>query len=167
MDKKKITALSMVTVGIAVMIFSILCLAGSMRISVQSNLGEEKIVFENEQVKRVSESTTTQNSAVSDTISIPGLKKWTIPSGKTKVETNFYNPAENECYFVLTVTLTNTNEQIYQSKYLKPGQHLYEVELTKAMVAGEYEAVLKYDTYSIADNKPLNGASVPFLLVVN
>lgn len=106
-----------------------------------------------------------QNTKTS-TISIPGFEVWNIDAGKTKVSANFYNPNQNGCYFVLSVVLDDTGEKIYESKYLKPGQHLYEVELLRALRAGEYKATLHYSTYSLTDRTPLNGADVPFKLVV-
>lgn len=107
-----------------------------------------------------------QMSVETDKISIPGFEAWTIDAGETKVATNFYNPEQNNCYFVISVILNETGEKIYESKYVKPGQHLYEVELLKAMDAGEYEATIHYSTYSPVDNSPLNGADVPFILSV-
>lgn len=172
MDKKKMIGFGMVAVGIAAMVICMLVLAGgaslvakpiATKTASMQNSNNGPLEFEDEQTKKISNPS---NASTSDSISIPGIKKWTISSGKTTVETDFYNPEKNDCYFVLTVTLTAGNEQIYQSKYLKPGQHLYEIELTKGLEAGEYEAVLRYDTYAIEDNSPLNGASVPFTLVV-
>lgn len=107
-----------------------------------------------------------QVTAVSDSITIPGFKKWNIPAGETVVASEFYNPEHNPCYFVLTVSLKDSGDQIYESDYLKPGQHLYEVTLERPMEAGTYEAVLNYQTYSPIDFSPMNGAAVPFSLVV-
>ncbi len=110
--------------------------------------------------------TLNQSAAQSDKISIPGFETWTIDSGKTTVSANFYNPEKNNCYFVISVILVDTGETIYESKYLKPGQHLYEVELTQALSAGTYSATLHYNTYSMTDLTPMNGADVPFELAV-
>ena len=99
-------------------------------------------------------------------IVIPGFTVWNIPAGETNVDSAFYNPEKNQCYFVLTVTLDNGEEVIYQSKYLKPGQRLYQVDLIRPLEAGEYAAVLTYDTYSTDDYSPMNGAAVPFTLSV-
>lgn len=118
-----------------------------------------EIEFEADQTKNQTEMQT-------DNIAIPGFETWTIDAGQTKVSTNFYNPEENTCYFVLSVILDDTGETIYESKYLKPGQHLYEVELEKALKVGTYQATLHYSTYSMLDYTPLNGADVPFSLVV-
>lgn len=108
-----------------------------------------------------------QTAAQSDKISIPGFEAWTVDAGKTAASTNFYNPEKNTCYFVISVSLDDTGETIYRSKYIKPGQHLYEVELLKSLEAGKYAATLHYSTYTMTDLTPLNGADVPFELVVS
>ncbi|MGN0158699.1 MAG: hypothetical protein ACI39W_06110 [Brotaphodocola sp.] len=107
-----------------------------------------------------------QAAASAASITIPGFEKWNISAGETKVSSGFYNPEHNGCYFVLSVLLEDSEELIYESDYLKPGQHLYEVELIRPMEAGTYDAVLRYHTYSVTDFSPMNGASVPFSLVV-
>lgn len=108
-----------------------------------------------------------QNTVQSEKISIPGFEAWTIESGQTKASTNFYNPDTNTCYFVISVILDDSNKTIYESKYIKPGQHLYEIELTQPLEKGKYKATLHYSTYAMGDLTPLNGADVPFELVVN
>lgn len=120
---------------------------------------KKNIVFEEDQYRSVGE-------ASAETITIPGFEAWNIPAGETMVEARFYNPEGNDCYFVLTVLLGENEEVIYESKYLKPGQYLYEVELNRALEAGTYDAVLQYNTYSTIDDSPMNGAAVPFSLVV-
>lgn len=104
--------------------------------------------------------------AASPTITIPGFKKWNIPAGEEVVASEFYNPEHNQCYFVLTVSLKDSGDLIYESDYLKPGQHLYEVTLEHPMEVGTYDALLQYQTYSPVDFSPMNGAAVPFSLVV-
>lgn len=106
-------------------------------------------------------------SAEADKISIPGFEAWTVDADKTEASANFYNPEKNTCYFVISVILDDTGETIYQSKYIKPGQHLYHVELTRALAAGTYRATLHYNTYSANDLSPMNGADVPFTLIAN
>lgn len=126
-------------------------------VEVQPEMGG--IQFEDDQFR-------TEATQAAESISIPGFDAWTIPRGRTKVDTHFYNPENNNCYFILTVTLDDTGETIYESKYLKPGQHLYEVELLTAMEAGTYSATLHYSTFSTDDLTPMNGAQLPFQLIV-
>lgn len=122
--------------------------------------------FLNPEIEFEENQTINKSDVKSDSISIPGFEAWTIDEGEKIVTTNFYNPEKNTCYFVISVVLNDTNEKIYESKYLKPGQHLYEVELLKTLEAGKYNATIHYETYSISDQTPLNGANVPFELVV-
>lgn len=77
------------------------------------------------------------------------------------------NPEENEVYFQISFYLPDTDETIYTSKLIRPGQHLYEITLEKAMEAGEYPLTVKYDTFTAdEDMTPRNGAEVNCTLVV-
>lgn len=151
---KTFAGYSMIIVGITALI----CIALFVFLGYQFVL-KPNIEFEAEQTQ----STT---STESDKISIPGFESWTIDANKTKASASFYNPENNSCYFVISVVLDDTGEKIYESKYLKPGQHLYEVELAKPLKAGRYKATLHYSTYSTTDLSPMNGADVPFELTV-
>ena len=103
----------------------------------------------------------------SDYIYIPGFESMTIPSGKTRVPSVIYNPEKNQCYFEVSISLSETNEKIYQSKLISPGQVLYEIELIRELDEGQYNAVLHYTTYALDDLKNLNGANVPVMLIVD
>lgn len=151
---KTLAGYTLIVVGITVLICIALFVFFGYRFILKPG-----IEFEEDQVLN---STITE----SDKISIPGFETWTIDSNKTKVSANFYNPEKNTCYFVISVVLNDTGETIYESKYLKPGQHLYEVELRKALESGNYQATLHYSTYSMTDLTPMNGADIPFELVV-
>lgn len=120
---------------------------------------KQDIAFEEDQ-------TLAQMEVEAETISIPGFETWTIDGGTTTVSTHFYNPESNQCYFKISILLDDTGKCIYESKYIKPGQDLYEVELSEGLEVGTYPATLHYSTYSPADLEPLNGADVPFELVV-
>lgn len=153
-NKRALTGYTLTVVGITALI----CLAVFIILGYRFWL-KDGIEFEDDQ----SPSAVT---GTSDTISIPGFDTWSIDAGKTKVSANFYNPEKNPCYFVLSVSLDDTGEVIYESKYLRPGQHLYEIELKRALSAGEYSATLHYSTFSPDDLSELNGADVPFVLSV-
>lgn len=103
---------------------------------------------------------------IDDSISIPGFEDMKIPAGKTSVSTYLYNPEDNKCYFEISILLTDTNEEIYKSKLVSPGQKLYQIELTKALEKGQYDAILHYSTFSLENQADLNGANVPFKLIV-
>ena len=153
--KKKAAGYTLIVAGIT----AIVCILVFVFLGYQFIL-KPGIEFEADQ-------TLNRPAAESDTISIPGFETWTVDAGETKASANFYNPEKNTCYFVISVILDDTGEKIYESKYVKPGQHLYEVELTRALEAGTYKATIHYSTYSMTDLSPMNGADVPFELVAN
>lgn len=108
----------------------------------------------------------TVSAASSDSISIPGMESMKIQANSKNITVDLYNPDTNNCYFEISILLDNGEQEIYKSALMKPGQHLYEIEISKALSAGTYEAVLHYNTYSTDGSyTPQNGANVPFTLI--
>ncbi len=101
-----------------------------------------------------------------DSITIPGFERMTMPSGETVVPAYLYNPENNQCYFEISIILADTDDEIYQSKLVSPGQGLYEIELTQPLEQGSYDAILHYSTFALHDYKEMNGANVPIKLIV-
>ena len=65
------------------------------------------------------------------------------------------------------ITFLIGEEQIYQSKLIRPGDHLYDITLDRALEAGEYELTIQYDTFSMDETySPRNGATVNCILKV-
>lgn len=120
--------------------------------------------FEENQEKPQSE---VSEVGVTEGIQIPGYESIVIPAGTKDVSVELVNPEENTVYFQLSFYLPETDETIFTSKLIRPGQHLYEITLDKAMEAGEYPLTVKYETFS-ADEKmtPRNGADVNCTLIV-
>ncbi len=120
--------------------------------------------FEEDQEKPESEK---QEASVQEGIEIPGYESITIPSGTKDVKVDITNPENNQVYFEVSFYLPDTDEVIYQSKMIKPGQHIYEITLEHEMEAGEYPLTVKYATYSADKNlTPKNGADVNCTLIV-
>lgn len=110
---------------------------------------------------------TDQEGSVADGIQIPGYKSITIPAGTKDVSVELMNPEENQVYFQISFYLPDTEETIYTSRMIKPGQHLYEITLEKEMEAGEYPLTVRYDTFSADEAMtPRNGAEVNCTLIV-
>lgn len=101
---------------------------------------------------------------VTQGIAIPGYKSITIAANAADVEVNFQNPEGNPCYFEISLVLADGTE-LYHSKMIEPGKGLYEITLTQALAPGEYDAVVKYDTFSLTDLSPMNGAEVQIKLI--
>ena len=100
-------------------------------------------------------------------IQIPGYKSIEIPAGTKDVSVELTNPEENQVYFQISFYLPETDETIYSSDLIKPGQSLYEITLEKEMEAGEYPLTVQYATFTADEEMaPQNGAEVNCTLVV-
>ena len=97
-------------------------------------------------------------------IAIPGYKSITIAANQTNVKVNFNNPEGNPCYFVISLVLDD-GTVLYQSKMIEPGMGLYDITLTQALTPGQYGATVRYETYSLSDLTPMNGAEVQIALI--
>ena len=110
----------------------------------------------------------TAGSSSGGAIQIPGYKSISIPAGTRDVEVELMNPEQNEVYFEISFYLPETDETIYTSKMIRPGQHLYEITLEREMEAGEYPLIVRYATYSADEAMtPRNGAEVNCTLAVS
>lgn len=122
------------------------------------------VEFEEDQKKPEVES---QASSVGEGIRIPGYKSVEIPAGTKDVSVELTNPEENQVYFQISFYLPETDETIYTSKMIKPGQSLYKIALEKEMEAGEYPLTIRYETFAMDDEMtPRNGAEVNCTLKV-
>ena len=116
-------------------------------------------VFEEEQTKTQTEEGDARG------IKIPGYSSIVVEAGKKNVAVDIMNPGENEVYFKVKFILSESNEVIYESQLIKPGQHLYEIELNRELAEGEYNLVIQYETFLMDGSySPRNGASVNCIL---
>lgn len=101
-----------------------------------------------------------------DSISIPGFERMIVPSGRTTVPCDIFNPEKNRCYFVAVIALANGTE-LYRSGLIPPGKAIYSISLSEPLSAGEYDATLTYECYALdEDQTQLNGATTHFILEV-
>ena len=76
-----------------------------------------------------------------------------------------YNPENNACYFRISLLLDG--EALWRSDLLAPGQTAPKQTLSRALAAGEYSAVLKYECFADeAETVPLNGSEIALTLRV-
>ncbi len=99
-------------------------------------------------------------------IKIPAYPSIPIKANTQNVQMALLNPEGNPCYFIFSVILKDTEELLYQSKMVAPGQVIVNVTLNRPLEPGEYRAVVKIATASLTDGKPMNGANVETVLVV-
>lgn len=101
-----------------------------------------------------------------DTISVPGYEGLTLKADSKKQDLSLKNPAENTCYFVITLYLEDGTE-LWKSEMIKAGDVSKPIRLNRVLSAGNYPAKLKYECYRMDREKtPLNGAEVKLTLRV-
>ena len=123
------------------------------------------MAFEEEQEAPDGEETRQAGTAAG--IEIPGYESIVIPAGTKDVSVELLNPESNNVYFQISFRLPETDETIYTSDLLKPGQHIYAITLEKEMEAGEYPLTVQYATYTADEEMaPRNGAEVSCMLIV-
>ena len=98
-------------------------------------------------------------------IKIPGYPSITIAKDREDVAMALMNPEGNPCYFKFELVLKDSGETIFESKYVKPGDCIYDVHLNKPLAEGEYPATIKITTISLDGETPLNGANVETILI--
>ena len=105
-------------------------------------------------------SSSEEEETARDGIRIPGYPTITIKAETTDVEMNLMNPEGNPCSFVYEIVLSDTEEVLYTSEALEPGETITDVTLSRALPAGEYDAVVRISTTSLEDGSSMNGANV-------
>lgn len=98
-------------------------------------------------------------------ISIPGYESIDFKAGKKKQSSKFHNPENNSCYFVMTLIMDD--ETLWKSDYIKPGESINKIKLSRSLEAGEYSAKLKYECFTLNDKNPLNGADITLMINVS
>lgn len=99
-------------------------------------------------------------TAPEGSITIPGFDKLQITASAGQQAAPFYNPAGNDCYFVISLFLPS-GEEIFRSGLVPPGESLPTMTLASVPPAGTYESsILRYSCYSLDSMQPLNGADV-------
>ncbi|MBU5470589.1 hypothetical protein KQI85_09400 [Falcatimonas sp. MSJ-15] len=149
--------------GIGVVIAGIILLAiFLMRPSIGGGNEEQTTpMFEENQTRDEKE------AGISAGIKIPGFRTISIDAGTRNVSVNFENPKDNPCYFQIDMYISDSSDLIYQSGYIEPGSHIYDIELNHELEAGEYEAIIEYHTFTTDGNfVPLNGATTKCTLIV-
>lgn len=101
-------------------------------------------------------------------VAIPGWSKMTIPANTAEIAVDFFNPESNTGYYSMTfeLALENTGEKLFTSGLILPGKRLKNVTFSRPLPAGEYDAVLTVQPYTIADMEPTNNLQSRMKLVV-
>lgn len=101
------------------------------------------------------------------TISIPGYEAITLQADKKQQTIGFKNPAENNCYFQISLRLED-GTLLWQSELIEPGAISDPVKLNNSLAKGTYpNALLQYACFTMDGSlSPLNGAEMKLTLWV-
>lgn len=96
-----------------------------------------------------------------NTISIPAVSGINMVAGQLEQTVDFYNPDENNCYFRISLYLSD-DTLLYQSELLKPSEHILNITLNQELEKGIYKNCrLAYDCYTLDESMtPLNSGDV-------
>lgn len=93
-------------------------------------------------------------------IKIPAVTGIYMRAGELKQTVDFYNPQENNCYFVISLYLSD-DTLIYKSDTIAPAEHIKEITLLQELKRGIYRNCrLVYNCYSLDNKTQLNGSNV-------
>ena len=93
-------------------------------------------------------------------IQIPAVTGIYMRSGQLNQTVDFYNPKENNCYFVISLYLSD-DTLIYKSDMIAPAEHIKEITLLQELKRGIYRNCrLVYNCYSLDNKTQLNGSNV-------
>ena len=88
-------------------------------------------------------------------IAIPGWGELTMPPNQTEnIVVDFYNPEANAGKYYLTFKLyinkaDGTEDVLYESQLIPPGQHIQSIKLNHALEEGEYDATIHVQPYKM------------------
>ena len=93
-------------------------------------------------------------------IQIPAVTGIYMRAGELKQTVDFYNPQENNCYFVISLYLSD-DTLIYKSDMIAPAEHIKVITLLQELKRGIYRNCrLVYNCYSLDNKTQLNGSNV-------
>ena len=114
------------------------------------------------------EDTTAASTQSGAQIQIAGFSSWHIPAGQTEdLSIYLHNPDENPCYFSFRIVLEDTDETLYQSDMVPPGETIRQVDLTHSLDAGTYDVVIYITTNALDDGSAMNSAKLNVVLTVS
>lgn len=97
---------------------------------------------------------------LSNSITIPAVTGINLRSGQLQQKVDFYNPKENQCYFVISIYLSD-DTLIYKSDFLAPTDTITEINLLQTLQKGTYKNCrMVYNCYTLDSKATLNSGDV-------
>lgn len=139
----------------------------------EENTQPSEEASESESIEVLDESNASTNKSTFPNVTLPGYSELEIYADTTRADVDFYNPKENSNYYYLAfeLRLLNTStegyEVLYKSEAIEPEKQIRQINLTRSLTVGEYDALIYIQPYKM-DGKmtPVNGINVKIKLVV-
>lgn len=87
-------------------------------------------------------------------------------SGVSEGNIMIENPEQNKKLIVAQIQINDTQEVIYESKYIKPGNYIENVKLDKVLEKGTYEATTYFKAYDEETNKFIGQTAAEITITV-
>lgn len=148
--RRNISILLLALVGIVVLLTCIFCLRSCIYSTNTVTVPEETYALDFTPVAKNQ----------SDMITIPSTSGIYLKSGQLEQKVDLYNPADNQCYFQITLALSDKTV-IWKSGYIAPSESVKDITLLKTLERGIYgNCTLTYHCFSLDEKLPLNSASI-------
>jgi len=103
----------------------------------------------------------------SSSYKVYGYFESTMKAGN-KANITMTNAHENECYFQFTLILDETEEVLYESGWVPPGNAVLRQELSRSLDKGVYEVTLKLSAVELEEpHYEMTGTDMKMKLIVN
>ena len=117
--------------------------------------------------QHISDSTAAEEKPTVPQIKIAGFSSWHVPAGQTEnIPIALKNPDGNPCYFSFAIVLKDTNETIYQSDMVPPGEAIRKINISKALPEGTYPAIVQIRTNELETGRAMNSADLNLTITV-
>lgn len=117
--------------------------------------------------QHISDSTAAEEKPTVPQIKIAGFSSWHVPAGQTEnIPIALKNPDGNPCYFSFAIVLKDTNETIYQSDMVPPGEAIRKISISKALPEGTYQAIVQIRTNELETGRAMNSADLNLTITV-
>ena len=100
-------------------------------------------------------------------VAIPGWSVITIPAGQTEVTVDLPNPEANKDKYYLSfeMRMADTDEVLFTTGYVIPGESINKVTLSRPLEAGQYNVIIRVQPCR-ADGSLTNNADMSTILIV-
>lgn len=99
-------------------------------------------------------------------ITMPGYDTVSMKAGEDTSNIVLTNPESNQCLFQFQLILKDTDEILYTSDMVKPGKAIMNQKLSRAMDEGDYNFIIRINTFSPDGKTSYNGSDIETTLHV-